>query len=1048
MLSTLYFTISGMTCSGCSMAVENILKASNLFKRGDIKQVEVNISTHEARVVVNPKIALDSLSAVVDEIIKEINTLKFVATWKPTLVYPSISLSLVPEENTETKTLYVKIEPLSEDMQNLDDEQIHNIQNYILSFTFVGEVKLDIQKKRAVIKIKENTPLNKLKPIFEQAGFNASFLADDQEKTFYFSVKGLKTALDAKTIEEELRRDRMLVKACLVNYSTRTITITAAVDDDPIENKILQKNWCKRIKYALRNTEANVKAQLIESSLDAHRETNHSRSYLGKALINLLVSIPYVLLSSRIPAPLTWNGQLIGLMISSVTLGVMWLTGREFYQDAWRIFIKNRSSNMNTLILLGTTSAWLYSTLLVLMPTFFPLAALQYQFLAITMILGIVNLGNGAKVRAQERAKKEIQNLERIYVESQPQLAKRVKLAPGENFDPEGRHEIEEINYTDIQQNDIIQVKKDERFPVDGTIINDVETYVRQDIVTGEAKGCAKKRGSMVYSGCLNEKNVVVYLRASSSGKEGCLNKLIEGVKKASYSKSSVSKLADTLAVFFTPAIVSLAGASALGWLLIGPAPQLPLAIKSFMSVLLCACPCAWGLATPISTTLSMYRLFNKEILVHDANALEAMAYVDTIVFDKTGTLTIPVIHKIYTGNQGKEWNREDILKYVASLEQKFVKEQKFNHPIADCFIAECSSVELLPCSEVGSAGSGVYGTVDGKKMLVGNSSCLSVENIFIPEEYLKEEDRHAKAGMSSIYVVIDKCCVAIAALKHEIREDARSAIHDLKSLGISIFMLTGDEPGAAKAVARSLKITNVEAGKTMDEKRAWIKQIKSNGRRVAMVGDGLNDAGALQEADVGIAMGPWTFASTVSGIALRKLDLAILIAVARATMRNIYQNLLWTGFYNFLSLMMATGLLYPLTGFVLNPVIASFSMAFSSIFVILNSSGLNGDIDRAIERVIGRCRRSATQPTTWWQKCQDLFSLTKLYQTLDIFIGFSSQPSFLSSKVVLREPLNRAIIPGFTNMLNRSPRLLLNQKKVTFSPSPSPLKKGGLTAN
>lgn len=858
-----------------------------------------------------------------------------------------------------------------------------SIKNFLELEKYVKDrVDVNLAMHRARVTVEEGTDPRTIIKEIEKRGYTAHWLTFRNEKTFYYAIKGLTEAKDANEINEALNKNRSYVKSCEVNYSTNTVTVTTFVSNDEEKQALLERQIKIDIQSAVPKKNLIIKS--IEPPTNTVLRGDSPKLFYRKAIINAIAALPWIILASFIPPPVTLLGQAIGLLIGGATLGVMWKTGKEFYVDAWNELIKNRSSNMNTLIALGTSSAWFYSMVLVLMPWLFPVAALQYQFLAVNMILFIVNFGKGLRAQAQERSKEQSQSLAQVSTRLQPQYVKRCKFRTGQSMQFDNSVEIEEIHFHDINKDDIIQVKVNERFPVEGIILNNVETFVNQDTLTGESKACYKKQGDEVFSGSLNNKNTV-YIQATCKGKDGHLSRVLNDVAKSSGASTSISKLVDRLAKVFVPTIVTLSLLTALGWYLLGPVPQIAFMLKSAISVLLYACPCALGLATPISTTLGIYKLFNKGVLVHNAAAIESAAQVDTVVFDKTGTLTTPVISEFFVGENKQGWTRSNILQYVASLEQGN------DHPIAKSFersfVNEKSMKPLFtPLPEsVKNDEQGVSGKINDKELLVGNLSHLESRGIAVPAQYKEQETQNAKNGMTSIFVSINNVCVAVVGFQHEIRDDAKKAVEDLQKMNIDVIMLTGDDKGPAYSVANRLGITRVYANHTAEMKKKVISDFKAAGRVVAMVGDGFNDLKPIREADVGIALGPWTNASATADIALQNLNVPTMLIIAKQTMRNIRQNLLWTAFYNLFGIVAASGLLYPFFGFILNPILASVLMALSSIFVVMNSSRLAYTIDEAVGLYEGK----VVAPKTWYMKLINFLSLDSLFQTIHMLFFF-----------------------------------------------------------
>ncbi len=876
--------------------------------------------------------------------------------------------------SNQTKTLYYDIDGI------MCNSCTKLIETGLLKDKEVEDVSINLATKRARVVVKENTPpkyiIDAISAI--DTKFVAKWLPPEDEKTYYFSVRGMTSPKDAQLIKDKLNERKEDINSSSVNYSTGIATITTFAPKDQEQSKILSKKLKKLIKEAIEGRE--IKAKRIKPEANEVPAHDTSTQYRRRALVNALVGIPLLLLSPFIPLPLTLMGQFIGIFIGGVIFGVMWQTGKEFYKGAWNQLVKNRSSDMNTLIALGTSSAWIYSMLIVLIPGMFPLAALQYHFLAINMILGIVNLGKSLRANAEHQTKNKVKSLAQVYVDLQPQYAKVLRSEFKEDMLRQGLSEqsFKEIHYKQIKEGDIVQVMKDQRVPVEGVIISDDPTFVNEETLTGEPEGRNKSKGDEVCSGSLNMKHTI-YIRASRDGKEGHLTKVIDDVNKSSATKPpSISKLVDRLAVVFVPMIVSIAALSACGWFLLGPVPALPWMIKSVMSVLLCACPCALGLATPISTAIGMYKQFNKKILVHDAAALEIAAQVNTVVFDKTGTLTSPAIHHAYIPAGSDNWSQEEVIQFAASLEKSF------DHPIAKSFMTGNSSHDFLPCEQPEKKDEGVSGIVAERMVVIGSLAHLESKQIVVPEECKQESIQNELKGMSSVYVAID-AEVFLVAFKHEIRKDARETIEQLRARDIEIFMLTGDQEEPAKVVARELGIRKVFAKMGSRDKKDFVLELKAHHRIVAVVGDGLNDIEAMEAADLGIAVGSWTHASSVAKVATQQLNFIPLLIMARETMNNIHQNLYWTGFYNLLSLTAATGLLYYIFGFVLNPVVASLLMAISSISVVINSMRLSRQIDYKMAIYEGKIQ----PPTTLLEKIQQYIPFQGVFDAL--LTAFSS---------------------------------------------------------
>ncbi len=844
-----------------------------------------------------------------------------------------------------------------------------------------GEVVVDFPSRRAKVVvptyIKPQTIIKWVKEIDPK--FSAHYIPAGYETTVCFSVKGLKIAEDAQKIQEMLLKQETLVADSTVYWATKTIKTVIVMPVKP-EKK---QQTIDKLKSDIIELFPDRKLEInqIETPDDETYSRIETKEYLYKSFLNVVVGAAFLFLSGYIPLPITFLGQLVGLGIGAITLSVMWVTGKEFYQSAWREFWHKRSFNMNTLISLGTGSAFFYSMMLVLVPWLFPIAALQqYQFLAVNMILGIFNFGRAVRSHAEEEARQNTKKISNVYVAMQPQWVKKLSNYP-DNFDePIPEDLIEEVHYSQIKKGDILRVDTDEYVAVEGEILNQVETSVNQEAMTGESVLCKKSKGDKLYSGTLN-KGSPIFIRASCAGEDARLIKIINDSTKPR-DATSVSKNIDKIAKYFVPAIMLFALASGFGWFLFGTAPVLPLVIKTIMAVLLCACPCALALATPISLANAYRQLLKHHIWVHDATAIEALSKTSAVVCDKTGTLTFPVYHEIFA--EDPELDREDILQYAARLEREV------DHPIATAFnnaaIHYKKAVKKMVCHEVIKGEQGLSGLVDGKAIHLGTAGYLSSQEIPISEGLRAKEKEYAGRGMTSVYVAVNKKCVAIVALEHQIRPEAKSDIEYLRKMGIQVYMATGDKKEITEKVATALGFLpqNVKAELSPAAKKAWIQALQKEGAVVAMVGDNVNDNPALNIADASVAVGPWTNATSKSSVTIKTINIATLILICRKTMENIYLNVIWALGYNAFSLAAASGALNPL-GILLGPLGASFSMACSSLGVVLNSSRLNSTIEESLRILKGK---PSPNPPGFWARIKPMNLLRSVFSALRAFLS------------------------------------------------------------
>ncbi len=603
---------------------------------------------------------------------------------------------------------------------------------------------------------------------------------------------------------------------------------------------------------------------------------------------------------------------------------VLW-AGWPFLERGWAS-LRTRNFNMFTLIALGTMTAWGYSLVATLLPGLFPPALRDLPggppvyFEAAAVITVLVLLGQVLELKAREQTGDAIRSLLKLA----PERALRVRVSGGD----------EEVALDAIDVGDRLRVRPGDTVPIDGIIVEGV-TQIDQSMVTGEPMPAAKSTGDAVIGGTINGSGGFV-MRAEKVGRDTLLARIVQSVSEAQRSRAPVQRLADSVAGWFVPLVVAAAVLAFLAWWQFGPEPRFAYALVAAVSVLVIACPCALGLATPMSIMVGLGRGAASGVLFRSADALERFETVDTLIVDKTGTLTEgrPAVASIHTL---PGFDVSDVLRLAASVERSS------KHPLALAVLAEAEQRGLTldePSDVVATAGKGVSALVGGRRMLVGNRRFLGDAGIETAGLDALAAD-HA-AGTTPVYVVIDGVPAAMIAVADRIKDAASAAITSLRALGVRVVMLTGDVPGSAAHVARQLGITEFEGGMLPDDKARYIQRLKSEGRVVAMAGDGINDAPALAAADVGIAMGTGSgIAIESAGVTLVGGDLAGLARARRlsvATMRNIRQNLVFAFAYNAAGVPIAAGVLYPVLGILLSPIVAAAAMSLSSVSVIANA--------------------------------------------------------------------------------------------------------------
>ncbi|HET9844271.1 MAG TPA: heavy metal translocating P-type ATPase [Nitrospira sp.] len=620
------------------------------------------------------------------------------------------------------------------------------------------------------------------------------------------------------------------------------------------------------------------------------------------------------------------EGNWIQLLLATPV--VLW-GGWPFFERAWTSIV-HRSPNMFTLIGLGTGAAYLYSAVATIAPGMLPASfrthdgSFAVYFEAAAMITVLVLLGQVLELRARSRTTSAMKGLLRLA----PKTARRV----------DGGRETD-VPLDQVRVQDLLRVRPGERVPVDGVVIEGA-TAVDESMVTGEPLPVEKRTGASVTGGTINGAGSIL-IRAERVGSETLLARIVQMVSDAQRSRAPIQRVADIVAGYFVPVVVAISIMTAVGWALWGPEPKLAFALVNAVAVLIIACPCALGLATPMSIMVGTGRGATAGVLVRKAETLEVLGKVDTLVFDKTGTLTEGK-PKLTSIRFVPPWTDAEVLRLAATLERRS------EHPVASAVIAGAEERQLTPgvVDQFRSiTGYGVTGVVDQHRVAVGTTQLLR-ELLKISDSglaVLEEEAARLRAeGQTTVFVAVDEKAAGLLGVADPMKPSTPEAVRVLKEQGVRLVMVTGDHQLTADAVARRLGISEVHAGVLPDHKGRIVAALKSQGRVVAMAGDGINDAPALALAHVGIAMGTGTdIAMESAGMTLVKGDLRALvraIRLSRATMANIKQNLFFAFIYNMIGVPIAAGVLYPFWGLLLNPMIASAAMTFSSVSVIANA--------------------------------------------------------------------------------------------------------------
>jgi Cu+-exporting ATPase len=664
------------------------------------------------------------------------------------------------------------------------------------------------------------------------------------------------------------------------------------------------------------------------SALDIEKEARERElSELRTKLVTSVILSVLVMIGSfqdMLPMPALIPSRTMWFILFLLATPVQFWAGRHFYQNAWAS-LKHGATNMNTLVVVGTSAAYGYSVLL----TFSPSALGDHAahggayYDTATMIITLILFGKYLEARAKTRAGEAIKKLMGL----QPRTARVVR---------EGREQ--DIPIEEVESGDLIVVRPGEKIPVDGAIRSG-SSSIDESMLTGESLPVDKKTGDAVIGATINKTGTFLF-EATKVGKETMLSQIIRMVQEAQGSKAPIQRLADYISSIFVPAVITIAVATFLTWYFLGPVEtRFTFALVTFIAVLIIACPCAMGLATPTAIMVGTGKGAEKGILFKNAESLERAQKIDTIVLDKTGTLTRgqPQLTDVLKAGM----NEQEILFFAGSAEKGS------EHPLGEAIVkgAEEKGIILEQPDEFEALpGHGIRAVIKGRKVLLGNGRLMADHRIVWGEKLLSQAASLSGQGRTPMFVAVEQKPAGIIAVADTVKEHSREAVTELQRLGLEVVMLTGDTHRTAHAIADQLGITRVLAEVLPQDKMDTIKKLQAEGRVVAMVGDGINDAPALTQADVGIAIGTGTdVAIEASDVTLIKDDLRVVstaMRLSRRTMKTIKMNLFWAFFYNVIGIPVAAGVLYPVIGTagLLNPMYASAAMAFSSVSVVTNS--------------------------------------------------------------------------------------------------------------
>jgi Cu+-exporting ATPase len=792
-------------------------------------------------------------------------------------------------------------------------------------------VERALSKKAGVMEAGVNFAAEKTSVVYDPTTTNpddligairdAGYAADVREATF--GVSGLTCASCVGRVERALTKVPGVLEAN-VNLANERATVEYLAGE--VETRKLEK--------AIEGAGYGVIGEEESSSVEDSHERDYRKlrtDFLLAAALTVVIlvgSLPHIF-EFMLPIPTGWLNLGLLLLATPVQLWAGW----RFYRGAWAA-LKHGQANMNTLVVMGTSAAYLYSVVATLAPQVFAAGRADVYFDTSALIITLILLGRLLEARAKGRTNEAIKKLAGLQAKTA-----RV-MRDGEEVD---------VPVENVEIGDFVVVRPGEKIAVDGLVLSG-ESAVDESMITGESIPVTKREGDEVIGATMNTSGSFRF-EATKVGEDTALHQIMRMVEEAQGSKAPIQRLADRISAVFVPAVIGVAAVTFLVWLLFGPEPALTFALLNTVAVLIIACPCAMGLATPTSIMVGTGKGAEAGILIKGGEALEGAHKLDTVVLDKTGTLTKgrPELTDVVTRNGMGE---EELLRLGASAERGS------EHPLGEAIVrgAEHRGLPLAEAAVFEAVPGGIRARVEGRGVLVGSLRFLSESGVFENRLLPKSEDL-AREGKTPIFVAVDGEPVGLVAVADVVRDESREAVQRLHALGLEVAMLTGDNRRTAEAVARELDIDRVLPEVLPQDKASEVKRLQADGKRVGMVGDGINDAPALAQADVGIAIG------TGTDVAMEAADLTLIsgdargvaraIGLSKATVRNIKQNLFWAFAYNVALIPVAAGILYPLFSEVsvpgvlslvlgeygfLNPVLAAAAMALSSVTVLSNA--------------------------------------------------------------------------------------------------------------
>lgn len=899
------YEISGMTCNGCRAHVEKVLSEIN-----GVTKVEVDLEKAEALIEMQRPLTVDVFESALQQ------------------EGGSYHISKPASAGDELMSHKYQISGMT-----CNGCRAH-VEKSLSQVDGVKNVEVDLQKEEAVISMLRHIPLEKFQEVLQKDGGSYNIFLPGQEitsppkdkkpkgkgtGTFYCPMhcEGDKTynkAGDCPVCGMDLVEE--------VSLKAEEPQYTCPMHPEVVEAK---PGSCPKCGM-----------DLVRMEPEASAEEKSYQKLLKKFKIAVAFTLPifFIAMGEMIEGnPINdwmslkaWNWVQLALSLP-VVFYATWM----FFERAWRSIV-SWNLNMFTLIGIGAGIAWIFSVIGMLLPDIFPAQFKTHEgtvyvyFEAATVILTLVLLGQLMEARAHSKTNSAIKEL--------------LKLAPNKAVVVVGGVE-KEIHTDEIQVGDILRVKPGDKIPVDGTIEKG-ETNIDESMITGEPVPVEKAEGDKVSSGTING-NRSFTMKAEKVGEETLLAQIIKMVNDASRSQAPIQKLADKISSYFVPVVVLVSILTFIVWAIWGPEPSYAFALINAIAVLIIACPCALGLATPMSVMVGVGKGAQNGVLIKNAQSLEQMNKIDTLIIDKTGTITEgkPSVEKVVASNAISE---EKLVEYIASVNSQS------EHPLAEATVkyAKSRKAEIPEASDFNAiTGKGVTGISEAKKIAIGNEKLMKEIDAEVNEELQKQVTAEQETGKTVSFVAVDGVISGFITITDPIKKTSQQAIKELVDRGVEVIMLTGDNEKTAAAVASELNLSEFKAGMLPQDKLQEVERLQNRGKKVAMAGDGINDAPALAKADIGIAMGTGTDVAIESAeITLVKGDLQGVVKamnLSSRVMKNIKQNLFFALIYNTLGVPIAAGILYPFFGILLSPMIAALAMSFSSVSVIANALRLRG---------------------------------------------------------------------------------------------------------